>query len=150
MYPLIFVKSILLSTIASTEIKGIPESYNSGVSCGPSVIGCSSSSPNLRCSQGYVESKSSILVINYKTKKSRSDLIRTGFSPTLYSFLPCQHVHSLFSRDSTSTCLKQREDSVSGGLPGFARSGLPCPGLRSCRCSRRWRGGVFCRFPGRR
>ena len=77
-------------------------------------------------------------------------LKRTGRIYSVRSFAAFYLHHSLFSRDSTSTCLKQREDIVSGGLPGFARGGLPCPGLLSCRCSRRWRGGVFCRFPGRR
>ena len=81
---------------------------------------------------------------------SANALKRTGRIYSVRSFAAFYLHHSLFSRDSTFTCIKQREDIVSGDLPGFARSGLPCPGLRSCRCSRRWRGEVFCRFPGRR
>ena len=77
-------------------------------------------------------------------------LKRTGRIYSVRSFAAFYLHHSLFPCDSASTGLKQREGIVSGDLPGFARSGLPCPGLRSCHCSRRWRGGVFCRFRGRR
>lgn len=138
---------VILNSIG-TIIRGITRDTQASCNRNPQIIISFCDLPQLTLFPRICRKQE--LYTSYKTKKSRSDLIRSGFSPTLYSFLPCQHVHSLFSRDSISTCIKQREDIVSGGLPGFARSGLPCPGLRSCRCSRRWRGGVFCRFPGRR